>query len=192
MKSNMSSVTKEVIAAFLLCAVNILLKCDYFSTLANAEVLDVTKFYVENAEIWIVNTTMPTFNFCEVDFVRKTSMKYAFFNRTYFWNHTTRDLLGQFKKNSTSNVFDTMMVAPYHGTSFESMDQLVYSDESYTCGIFNVTMFTHWRKSYFDIRVKQPVIRSPSPSCVEKFVQLSTGQRVRTLYNDSCQNNRRW
>uniref|UniRef100_A0A224YNM6 Lipocalin n=1 Tax=Rhipicephalus zambeziensis TaxID=60191 RepID=A0A224YNM6_9ACAR len=85
----MSNVANEVITSFLLFTVIILLKPHYFSTLENPELRDVTKFYVKNAMIWIVNTTMPTSSFCEVDFVWSRSQKYAFFNRSYFRNHTT-------------------------------------------------------------------------------------------------------
>uniref|UniRef100_A0A224YMV1 Lipocalin n=1 Tax=Rhipicephalus zambeziensis TaxID=60191 RepID=A0A224YMV1_9ACAR len=185
----MSNVAKELITSFLLFTV-ILLKRDYFSTLANPDDPDVRKFYVKDAKIWIVNTTMLTSNFCEVDFVWTTSQKYAFFNRSYFRNHTTRKLLGQFRPGRSG--YDTMMVAPYHGTSFESMDQLLHSYQNYTCGIFNVTLLTRGRTSYYDIRVKQAEIASPSSSCIEKFRQLFSRQRITTLYNETCQNNRQW
>ncbi|XP_037499728.1 uncharacterized protein LOC119373735 [Rhipicephalus sanguineus] len=189
MKSNMSKETEKPKPVFVLSVLLILLKCKYFSCLPQTEPPDVTKFYVKDAKIWIVNTTMFTSKFCEMDFVWTTSMKYAFFDRSYLGNHTTHKekLLGQFKKTDISKVYDAMMVAQYHGTSFQSMDQLLYSYQSYTCGIFNVTLFTEPRGSYYDMRVKQSEVAHPNSSCIEMFEQLSERRNVTTLYNNTCQ-----
>uniref|UniRef100_A0A131YHX5 Lipocalin n=1 Tax=Rhipicephalus appendiculatus TaxID=34631 RepID=A0A131YHX5_RHIAP len=192
MKSNMMKISKKPIPSFMLPALIILLNSEHFCSLASWNVPDITKFYAVNEKIWTINSTMFWPKYCQVDVVYAASPKYAFFNRSHVQNHTKymEYLLGQFTnidfygiKTTTRNA---MKVAPRNGTSFQSIEQLLYEYDNYKCGVFNVSLLQQLNDHYYDLRVKDSAVKHPNPSCVEMFLELSRFEKVTTLYTNSC------
>uniref|UniRef100_A0A6G5A253 Putative lipocalin n=1 Tax=Rhipicephalus microplus TaxID=6941 RepID=A0A6G5A253_RHIMP len=69
-------------------AAHVILLHSQIANLQPQDVPDITKFYSEFSTIWIVNTTMHTKKYCELDFVNKTTPDYANFSRIYFFGPT--------------------------------------------------------------------------------------------------------
>uniref|UniRef100_A0A224YMY2 Lipocalin n=1 Tax=Rhipicephalus zambeziensis TaxID=60191 RepID=A0A224YMY2_9ACAR len=160
------------------------------------EVFDITKFYADDALIWITNTTEHTDEFCKLDFVNKTTHQYTNFSRIYFRQSTMvrDDLQGIFTHgNNTTHctTYDSMAVHPRNGTAVNtSIQTLLYSYENYSCGIFAVLLLPGHEGPYYDLRIKQSTILTPNQSCVWQYQNLTTGSAITATYNHSCQDTR--
>uniref|UniRef100_A0A224YHU5 Lipocalin n=1 Tax=Rhipicephalus zambeziensis TaxID=60191 RepID=A0A224YHU5_9ACAR len=192
----MTKPTNKSIITLALCALIVMFKCDFFTTLTNAETPDITKFYSGGETIWTVNTTMRTQMFCKVDFVNKTNATDTYFERVYFLGDTMKKeyLHGNFMttnfERTRTVTYDTMALDFQNGTPYGWTERLLYEYRKYTCGVFLVSSSPRFESNYYDIRVKQSTIQHPNSSCVQKFEELVNGSHITTTYNSSCQKTR--
>uniref|UniRef100_A0A131Z536 Lipocalin n=1 Tax=Rhipicephalus appendiculatus TaxID=34631 RepID=A0A131Z536_RHIAP len=148
-------------------------------------------FYAAGATIWIVNTTMLEPKYCEVDYVNHTSYKYAFFERDYNKSGTKhKEILAGMYTRMDSATFNGMRVFQRNAPSFSSYEKLLSEYGNYACGVFNVTLLPPSTGTYYDMRVKDSAVENPHASCLKKFEELSRGEYITNLFNNSCRKSR--
>uniref|UniRef100_A0A131Z396 Lipocalin n=1 Tax=Rhipicephalus appendiculatus TaxID=34631 RepID=A0A131Z396_RHIAP len=156
----MTKVATRPLTTFFASALTVLLAFGRSSSLQQGGGTDIRQFYAAGATIWIVNTTMLEPKYCEVDYVNHTSYKYAFFERDYNKSGTKH-------KEILAGMYTRMDSATFNG----------------------MRVFQR-NGTYYDMRVKDSAVENPHASCLKKFEELSRGEYITNLFNNSCRKSR--
>uniref|UniRef100_A0A131Z486 Lipocalin n=1 Tax=Rhipicephalus appendiculatus TaxID=34631 RepID=A0A131Z486_RHIAP len=155
------------------------------------ETPDISLFYSNNSVIRTLKTTMTVNEGCKIDYVNKTTPDHTEFRRVYTMTSSSyyNDFKGIFiNMDRTKNAppYNGMVLQLEKGGNNESIEELVYQSDNYTCGIFSVDL---WRVVgiFYELRVKNKSIRSVSPECMSKFLEKAGGANNASLNKETCQ-----
>uniref|UniRef100_L7LQP7 Putative group i salivary lipocalin n=1 Tax=Rhipicephalus pulchellus TaxID=72859 RepID=L7LQP7_RHIPC len=189
-------IKENILAAFTLAAFIIWVKCDGNSAFPDfpEKAPDITKFYSTNATILIMRTTKRRIT-CKVDKVANATNTSVFFDRSYCigqqWVNKT--LEGTFTAVSVfvNGTFDAMIVHP-PGIMGKRIEQLLYADPGYNCGVFKVflqsTSGNGRIRAIYELRIRHSYDRPYDSKCLVIFRKYAENNYV-DAYLPTCNSN---